>query len=480
MSETHRIDLERVYKRHPFVRDVLERLADAGHEAVLVGGVVRDGLLAAWEGVPFAPREVDVATAAPPEEILRLFAERPIVRVGERFGVLRIVPPEGTQIEVATYRTEGDYDGRRPRAVSHDADLEGDLSRRDLTVNALVARADGTVHDLVGGLADLKARRLRAIGDPHVRFAEDYLRMLRVVRFASQLDAQIEPRTAEAICAHAEHIAEISSERVRDELLRLLETSRAADGIVRMDELGLLAHVLPEVAALKGVPQPEEYHPEGDVFVHTVAAVRVADRFVRDPLVKLAVLLHDIGKPYALDRSGGVNMGGHCAVGARKAERIARALRLSREEIAQLAFLIGNHMRVADFPVMGRGKQVRFVSEGEVPGETRLDRRFPRFFELLQLLIADCEASAHRASGWAPILAETLRVVEHIDDVGSLAKARDLIDGHALIAMGIDPGPRLGAILAAVHDRILAGEIATAAEAAAAARAMIEGGAKRT
>ncbi|UCF10484.1 MAG: CCA tRNA nucleotidyltransferase [Candidatus Bipolaricaulota bacterium] len=480
MRDTWRIDLERVYERHPFVREVLARLIDAGFEAVLVGGVVRDALLAAWEGRPFAPREVDVATAAPPDEILKLFSDRPIVRVGERFGVLRVVPPEGSQIEVATYREEGDYDGRRPAVVSHDADLEGDLRRRDLTVNALVARADGTVLDYVDGVPDLEARLLRAIGDPTVRFSEDYLRMLRAVRFASQLDATIEPQTAEAIRANAAHILEISNERIRDELLRLLESPRAAAGIERMDDLGLLPHVFPEVAALKGVPQPEEYHPEGDVYVHTVAALRVADRFITNPLVKLAVLLHDIGKPHALDRSGGANMGGHCAVGARKAERIAKRLRFSREEAQQLGFLIGNHMRVADFPAMGRGKQVRFVSEGEVVGEVRLERRFPRFFELLQLLVADCEASVHRATGWAPILDETLRVIEHIDEVCSLARARELIDGHALIAMGMPPGPRLGAVLAAVHDRILAGEITSPEEARRAAQAMIDDHPQRT
>jgi len=228
------------------------------------------------------------------------------------------------------------------------------------------------------------------------------------------------------------------------------------------------------VVATKGVPQPEEYHPEGDVFVHTIAAVRVADWFIRDPLVKLAVLLHDIGKPYALERSGGVNMGGHEAVGARMTRKIGTRFRLSRHETARLVFLVKNHMRIADFPKMGRGKQVRFLSEGDNPAGRSLRERYPLFFDLLGVLVADCEACAHRSSGWVPILQETLRVVDHIDRVGSLNKARELIDGHALLAMGIEPGPRLGRILEGIHDRILAGEITTHDQALAAARTLLD------
>jgi len=480
MNEPLRIDMESIYARHPFVRTVLSVLEEAGHDAVLVGGVVRDALLARFEGRPFAPREVDIATSALPEDVLRLFSTCPVVRVGERFGVLCIVPPEGAQIEVATFRTEGDYDGRRPRDVKLAADLESDVRRRDLTVNALVAGRDGVVRDFVGGVEDLKARRLRAIGDAGARFAEDYLRMLRVVRFACQLDADVEDGTQEAIRRCARHITRISNERIRDEILRLLATPRSARGIELMRDLGLLALVLPDVDALQGVEQPEDYHPEGDVFVHTVAALRVADRFVGDPIVKLAILLHDIGKPRALDRNDGLNMGGHCAIGARQATSIARALRLSREQSNQLTFLVRNHMRIADFPRMGRGKQVRFLTEGEMPEEISLARRFPRFFELLQLLVADCEASAHKASGWAPILAETLRVAEHIDDIGSLARARQLIDGHVMIELGASPGPRLGEMLAAVHDRILAGEITDEQEARAAALRLLTDAANGT
>ena len=469
-----RIDIDRIFTAHPFAREILERLHAAGYEAYLIGGAVRDSLLARWEGRDdFVPAEVDIATSALPREIRALFPDRPIVGVGEEFGVLVIVAPDGRQYEVATFRTESDYDGRWPGKVELVRDLAGDVNRRDLTMNGLAADLDGWVIDLVGGVEDLRARRIRAIGDPRARFSEDYLRMLRAVRFACQVGGEIEPETAAAIKENAAHITAISWERIRDELLRIFKTNRAAHGLELLDEFRLLPHILPEIEALKGVPQPEEYHPEGDVYVHTVMAVRVADGFVRDPLVKLGVLLHDIGKPKALARSGGVNMGGHEAIGARMTKRIGERLRLSRADVARLVYLVKNHMRVAVFPKMGRGKQVRFISEGEVEGEKSLRRRFPLFFDLLQVLIADSEASAHRAAGWGPVIEETLRVIEHIEHVGSLNRARELIDGNTLIELGLQPGPFLGEVLNKVHDRILSGEITTREEAIAAARALI-------
>lgn len=474
MRTTYRIDTDRIFSQHPYIKEILDRLRLAGHEALLIGGVVRDGVLARLNPeCDFLLEDVDVATSALPDEIRRLFRDRPIVRVGEEFGVLVIVAPEGRQYEVATFRVEGEYDGRWPGKIELVRDLEGDVKRRDLTINGLAARSDGTVIDLVDGVRDLKARRIRAIGDPRVRFAEDYLRMLRAVRFACQIHGEIDSETAKAIRENATKIRSISWERIREELFRTLKTDEAARGITLLDDLSLLEPILPEVVAMKEIPQPEEYHPEGDVYVHTIAAVRVADGLIRDPLVKLAVLLHDIGKPYALKRSGGANMGGHCAVGARMAKKIGSRLRLSRQETARLCFLIKNHMRIADFPKMGRGKQIRFISEGEVPEARSLRERFPLFFDLLQVLVVDCEASAHRSSGWAPILQETLRVVEHIDRVCGLKRARELIDGHTLLMMGVKPGPQLGAILEAVHDRILAGEITTHEEALAAAHVLL-------
>ncbi|MEA3356321.1 MAG: CCA tRNA nucleotidyltransferase [Candidatus Bipolaricaulota bacterium] len=474
MGKAIRIDTEQIFSLHPYVEEVLARLTAAGHQAFLIGGVVRDGVRAKFQpDYDFSPEEVDVATAASPPEVRALFKDRPIVGVGEDFGVLVIVSPCGRQYEVATFRVEGEYDGRWPSKVKLVRDLEGDVKRRDLTINGLAAPRSGEVIDLVGGIEDLRAGLIRAIGDPKMRFSEDYLRMLRTVRFACQLDGEIEPETAAAIRENAAKITSISWERICEELFRLFGTSSAARGITLIDDYGLLSHVLPEVTGLKGVPQPEEYHPEGDVFVHTIKAVQVADEFVHDPVLKLAVLLHDIGKPFALRRSGGRNMGGHAAVGARMAKKIARRLRLSKQQASRLYFLVNEHMRVADLPKMGRGKQVRFVSSGEIQGEITFRKRFPLFFDLLQLLICDCEASAHRSSGWAPILRETLRIIDHIDRVCGLKRARELINGHTLLEMGVKPGPELGQILGAVHDRILAGEITTRKAAAAAAKELV-------
>ncbi len=474
------IDVQSLFKEHPFARVLLRRLGQAGHRAFLIGGVVRDGVQRELgRDVAYPPADVDIATSAAPSEIRKVFAGRPIVGVGEDFGVLVVVGPTGRSYEVASFRVEGEYDGRWPGRVDLVRDLESDVRRRDLTINGLAATETGEVIDHVGGIDDLIARRVRAIGNAESRFREDHLRMLRAVRFVCQIDGRLDEETALAIRAGALRILAVSKERIRDEILRTLATSRAASGVLLLDQLGLLELILPELAATKGVAQPEVYHPEGDVFVHTLKAVEMADRFVEDPIVKLAVLLHDVAKPIALERSGGVNMGGHSAIGARVVRKIGERFRLSREEIGRLAFLVKNHMRIAALPEMGRGKQVRFLSAGERPDEESLAARFPFFFELLQVLIADCEASAHRSSGWGPVLRETLRVIEHIDRVCGMKRARALIDGNALIDLGLPPGPRLGRILTALHDRILAGEITSRDQAIEAARIAIAAALRR-
>ncbi len=488
MSSNYRIDVERIFRHHPYAREILNRLNKAGHEVFLIGGVVRDALRSMIDSsIPFSPREVDIATSAMPDEVRVLFPERKILGVGEEFGVLVIAAADGQQYEVATFRNEADYDGRWPNQVQLVRDLAGDVNRRDLTINGLAATMEGVVIDLVGGIKDLKSGCIRAIGDPNLRFSEDYLRMLRTVRFACRVSGQIDPATARAIADNAARIKSISWERIRDELLSTLSTAAAARGIELLDQLGLLAHILPEVTAMKGVQQPEEYHPEGDVYVHTMLAMQISDAFVQDPLVKLAILLHDIGKPKALVRNDGLNMGGHDSIGARMTRRIGTRLRLSRRDIARLVFLVKNHMRIADFPKMGRGKQVRFMSEG-IEDRTDYDyenlrimplrNRYPLFFDLLQVLIADCEACAHKASGWAPVLKETLLVVDHMERVCDLKKARSLVNGHVLIEMGAAPGPLLGRALEMVHDRILAGEISTRPEAIREAMALLSRDAK--
>ena len=471
-----RIPMEEILREHPFVGEILRRLTGAGHQAVLVGGVVRDGIIAQLQGEEFAPRDVDIATSAPPPEIKRLFRDRPVLSVGESFGVVIVVAPDGRRYEVATFRTERGYsDGRRPDGVTW-ASLEEDLRRRDFTVNGLAALPDGEVLDLVGGIADIEARVIRTIGDPEARFSEDYLRMLRAVRFACQLGFTLEERTAAAIKANAPRITRISWERIREELVRILETPRSARGFRLLDELGLLREILPEITALKGVPQPEDYHPEGDVFTHTLLALEVADELRFPYLVKLGVLFHDVGKPVALRRSRGEHMGGHEVIGLPIAENAMRRLKFSNREIERVLFLVREHMRVARLPQMGRGKQVLLVTteeREEAPSED-LPGRFPAYADLLRLLLCDAEASAHRASAWLPVLRETVAVLLHLRRVRGLKFARSLINGHDLLRMGVPQGPILGEILNQIHERILAGEILEREAALALARKLWE------
>ncbi|MGC9529706.1 MAG: CCA tRNA nucleotidyltransferase [Candidatus Bipolaricaulaceae bacterium] len=472
-----RIPMADLLARHPFAGDILRRLRQAGHEAVIVGGAVRDLLLAARARESEVPDDVDIATSAPPDLIRGLFSDHKVLAVGESFGVMVVVAPDGRQYEVATFRTEAGYtDRRRPDWVRWGT-LAEDVRRRDFTVNGLAATLEGEVLDLVGGLDDLAAGLIRTIGDPRARLSEDYLRMLRAVRLACQLGFAIEERTAAAVRSQAGQISCISWERIRDELLRVLATPRSHQGLLLLADLGLLAHVLPEVQALQGVPQPPQYHPEGDVFEHTVLAVAVADRLALDPVVKLAVLFHDVGKPAALTRAGGQHTGGHEAVGSELTAAALRRLRLPARDVGRVCFLVSEHMRLGRLPDMGMGKQVRLLGVGEqedAPYED-LPGRFPDFADLLRLFICDAEASAHRAAAWRPLLSHTVRLLLHVRRVQGMRRARQLITGHDLLALGEPPGPRLGRVLSAVHERILAGEVVTRDEALALAARLLKG-----
>jgi putative nucleotidyltransferase with HDIG domain len=470
-----KIDVGRIFARHPFAKVILDKLTRAGHKAVLVGGVVRDALRAQLEGSSYEPEEVDIATSALPEEIKRLFPNNRILEVGKAFGVLVILDPEGRSHEVATFRTESDYDGRKPGRVELVRDLEEDVRRRDFTVNGLVARADGRVIDLVGGVRDLKERVIRTIGEPEERFREDYLRLLRAIRFACLLEAELASETSLAIKAHRDGLKRTSAERIRDELISLLKMRNSARGVRLLDEHGLLELILPELVGCKGVPQPEAYHPEGDVFTHTILALEVADRFIKDPLVKLALLLHDIGKPRALKANQGESAAGHDAIGAEMARKICRRLRLSSDEIELVEYLVREHQRIGHLPEMGRGKQVKFIREGEDSAHSISDfsARFPRFAKLIRLMIADCQASAMKSGGWLPMLQATTHLLIHLKELELLTKARRLIDGHDLLKLGVPEGPELGRLLEELHEKILAGEIKSRREALAQARRLL-------
>lgn len=423
------------------VRAVADRLHRAGFAAYLVGGAVRDLLMAR------EPRDLDIVTDARPHEVAALFPGA--VMVGAAFGVVR-VREAGAAVDVATFRREGPYlDGRRPAFVEF-ATLEQDVRRRDFTVNALLLDLlTGAVVDLVGGGADLGARRIRAVGDPAARFAEDRLRMLRAVRLAAELDFTIEARTLRAIRRHAAAITQVSAERLRDELLRLLVAPGRARGVRLLQESGLLAPLLPEVAATVGVPQPPEYHPEGDVFTHTVLTLHHLEE--PTPVLALAALLHDVGKPPTLERADRLRFPGHDVVGAALAERVCRRLRLSGAMTARVVTLVRDHLRLQDVPRMRPGRAKRVLAREDLP-------------DLLALHRADVLASHGDLATYHWVREAAARLTEEE------RRPPRLLTGDDLIALGYRPGPRFRDILEAVEEAQLDGRVRTRAEAEALVR----------
>ncbi len=471
------IHIGAVFAEHPAAEEITRRLEGAGYRSVLVGGVVRDGVLAVRERCAWVPKDVDIATEAPPERVLELLKGFKTLQVGKAFGVVVVVAPDGRRYEVATFRTEGDYpDGRHPQEVRWGT-LEDDVKRRDFTVNGLVAARDGQVMDLVGGLADIERGIIRTIGSPDRRLSEDRLRMLRAVRFSCQLGFGIDKATEDAVCRHAQAITQVSWERIGDEFLRLLATPRSAMGIRLLHATGLLSRILPEVATLDGVPQSEVYHPEGDVFAHTCAALEVADGLWDDPYLKLGILLHDVGKPVALERWFGEHMSGHCRLGAKIAEEALRRLRLPARQVNGVVHLVREHMRAARLQDMGLGKQLRLLSVSECPGASYddLDKRYPLFADLVRLMICDAEGSAHKASAWKPLLAHVVGLLVHVERLQGVQRARQLLNGDDLVALGMSPGPQLGRVLEEIHELVLGGVVRTRQEALAEAARRVSG-----
>ena len=408
-----------------------------GHSAWLVGGCVRDLLLGR------VPKDFDVATSATAAELLRIFPGAG--QIGAHFGVV-LVHEDAAHVEVATFRTDLDCaDGRRPSAVHFESSPQQDVLRRDFTINALLLDPDtGEVLDYVGGRADLDARIVRAIGDPVRRFQEDHLRMLRAVRFAARLEFTIEPATLAAIQKLAPEIRHISIERVRDEISRILTEGGARRGFELLDAAGLLREVLPEVSALKGVEQPPQFHPEGDVWTHTLIMLEG----LREPSVELAlgVLLHDIGKPATFRIADRIRFDGHVEKGVEIAHALLNRLRYPNAVIERVEALIDNHMRFKDLPNMRESKIKRFL-------------RMPNFEEHLALHRLDCLSSHGSLANYdfarnkqREVPPEQLRPVP-------------LVTGHDLIAAGCKPGPAFGAALHEAEDAQLEGRVATKEEA---------------
>jgi len=336
-------------------RTIAHRLREHGYIAYWAGGCVRDLV----RGV--APKDTDIATDARPEEVQKIFNRT--YAVGAHFGVI-VVLESGMQFEVATFRSDGAYvDGRHPSEV-HFATPEEDAARRDFTMNGMFYDPEAEqVIDFIGGRADLERRLVRAIGDPAQRFAEDRLRMLRVVRFATTLEFEIEPATWEALVRQVESIKEISAERIRDELVKIFLSPQRARGWDLLDQSGLMRVILPELEAMKGCEQPPQFHPEGDVFKHTRIMLELLPNECSLPLV-FSVLFHDIGKPptASVDEDGRIRFNGHDRIGAEMTETIMQRLRFSRAEIDATVEAVRQHMVFKDVPKMRVAKLKRFMA----------------------------------------------------------------------------------------------------------------------
>jgi len=439
-----------------FAVSIVQTLRQRNFQAYLVGGCVRDLLLGR------EPKDYDVATSATPEQVMAIFAET--YAVGAQFGVVLVpvpddeaadasteTPPKTRTIEVATFRSDIGYsDGRHPDEVRFSRDPREDVARRDFTINGMLldplkiseetsSQAHGEVTDFVGGRKDLEAGIIRTIGDPELRFAEDKLRMLRAVRFAARFGYAIEPGTFTAIRKLAPEIVVVSRERVRDELTRMLTEGRGRQAFLLLDETGLLPHVLPEISAMKGVEQPREFHPEGDVFVHTLLLLENLPQPC-PPTLAWGALLHDVGKPSTFRVAERIRFDDHVEVGVKMAEEICRRLRFSSDDTEVILALVDNHMRFGHATRMSESTLKKFL-------------RIRRFDEHLALHRADCLASHRNLTTY-----EFIRQKQHEIPPEKMRPA-PLVTGDDLIAAGHIPGPKFREILSAVEDAQLEGRL---------------------
>jgi poly(A) polymerase len=408
-------------------REIVERLRAAGHAANRVGGCVRDLLLG------HEPKDYDIATSARPEQVRALYPNA--MSVGAHFGVVLV-----DDVEVATFRSDQSYsDGRRPNAVVFETSPEADAARRDFTINGMfLDPVSGDVLDFVGGRADLSAGIIRAIGDPAARFAEDHLRLLRAVRFAARFGFVLDPITRDAMTREAPSIRKVAVERVRDELTRILTEGGPATGFRMLHDTCLLVQVLPEIAAMEGVEQPPEFHPEGDVWTHTLLMLDC----LRQPSMTLAwgTLLHDVGKPPTFRRAERIRFDGHAPVGARMAREVLNRLRCSAAEIDQVVSLVQHHLDWMHVQSMKPSTLRRFL-------------RLPLFSEHLELHRLDCESSHRRLANY-DFVRQQLETLSEQD-----LRPVPLLTGHDLIAEGLPPGPLFSTIMTELENAQLDGRI---------------------
>ncbi len=427
---------------------VVRALRQAGHQAYLAGGCVRDRVRAV------SPKDFDIATSALPEQVAALFPKT--VPVGIQFGVI-LVLSDGMPFEVATFRSEAGYvDGRRPTQVAFST-VQEDAKRRDFTVNGLYFDVDSSeILDFVGGKADIAAKVVRTIGDPDARFMEDHLRLLRAVRFAVQLEFEIDPKTFEAVCRHADKITRVSQERIRDELTKTLTSPQPARGLRLLDQSGLLRQILPEIERMKGVEQPMQYHPEGDVYVHTMMLM---DGLANAPVeLAMGALLHDVAKPDTFVRATDrIRFHGHDTLGAEMAKAICKRLCFSNDQTELISALVNEHLRFKDAFSMKVSTLKRFLS-------------LPRFDWHLELHRLDCLASHGKLDAYHFCKEKYEALLKEPPPPSKLVSGKDLIE------LGFKPGPEFTSILRAVEDGVLEGTLQTREQALAFVASQFGGG----
>ena len=424
----------------PVARTIVERLQKKGFTAFYAGGCVRDML----RGV--IPVDYDIATSARPEQVQALFQRT--IAVGAHFGVVCVLEA-GMEFEVATFRADGIYiDGRHPDSVTFSSP-EQDAQRRDFTVNGMFydpIREE--IIDFVNGQADLEAKILRAIGNPAHRFSEDRLRMLRAVRFATTLGFEIESATWKALLLQSSEIHSVSPERIREEWVRLFLSPNRLRGFDLLDASGLMQEIIPEISALKGCEQPPQFHPEGDVFIHTRIMIELLPPEVSVPLV-FSVLLHDIGKPATFTyhpEENRIRFSGHDKVGAEMAEKVMERLRFSRAEIDATVEAVDQHMVFKDVQKMRVSRLRRFMSR-------------PHFDDEMVLHKVDCASSHGMLDNFEFLL---LKKAEFANEP---LIPPPLVTGRDLLALGWKPGPAIGKTLESVQTRQLEGTLTTREEA---------------
>jgi poly(A) polymerase len=440
---------------------IVKKLRQAGHLAYFVGGCVRDIVMGN------SPTDFDIATSATPAEVMRLFPQS--LSVGAKFGVT-VVSQDRYSYEVATFRSDGTYnDGRHPEKVTYTNDPRLDVMRRDFTINGLLYDPlEGSVLDYVNGQADIHSGIIRTIGNPERRFQEDKLRLIRAVRFASRFNYRLEDDTRKAVHGLAGMIEQVSHERIRDEIIKILTGGYAARGISLLEDCNLLRYILPEVSNLQGIPQPPEFHPEGDVWTHTLLMLELMDQKYSDEMktmtsdsravlpvggpadegqypsvsLSMGVLLHDIGKPPTLQCVDRIRFNHHPEIGAQMAAAICERLRFSSKQVEQIISLVRDHLKFKDLPRMRPSTLKRFL-------------RQKSFQEHLELHRLDCLGSHRNLETWkyARDKWEGLRPEE--------IRPKPLISGDDLIRLGHKPGPLFKEILKSVEDAQLDGLIRT-------------------